>query len=70
MDLVKPDLENRVATKQDQQKSQHDRHAKQRVIQVGDAVFAKNLRPGPTWVSATVAAQTGPVSFQVELVNS
>ena len=33
-------------------------------------MFAKNLRPGPTWVPATVTAQTGPVSFQVELVNS
>ena len=70
LDLVKPDLEKRVSTKQDQQKSQHDRHARQRVIQVGDAVFAKNLRPGPTWLPATVTAQTGPISFKVELDNS
>ena len=70
LDLVKPDLEKRVSTKQDQQKSQHDRHARQRMIQVGDAVFAKNLRPGPTWLPATVTAQTGPISFKVELDNS
>ena len=70
LDLAKPDLENRVVTKQDQQKYQHDRHARQRVIQVGDAVFAKNLSPGPTWVPATVIAQTGPVSFKVEVENS
>ena len=70
LDLVKPDLEDRVVTKQNQQKLQHDRHAKQRVIQIGDAVYAKNWRPGPMWILATVIARTGPVSYQVELQNS
>ena len=70
LDLAKPDLENRVAIKQDQQKQQHDKHARQRAIQVGDTVYAKNLRPGPTWMPATVIAQTGPVSYRVELENS
>ena len=67
---MKPDLEDRVVTKQNQQKLQHDRHAKQRVIQIGDAVYAKNWRPGPMWIPATVIARTGPVSYQVELQNS
>ena len=62
LDLVKPDLKDRVITKQNQQKLQHDRHAKQRVIQIGDAVCAKNWRSGPMWVPATVIAKTEPVS--------
>ena len=70
LELVKSDLENRVVTKQNQQKLQHDRHAKQRVIQIGDAVYAKDRRSGPMWVSPTVIAKTGPVSYQVELQNS
>ena len=62
LNLVKPNLEDRVVTKQNQQKLQHDRHAKQRVIQIGDAVCAKNWRSGPMWVPATVIAKTEPVS--------
>ena len=37
---------------------------------VEDTVFAKNWRAGPTWVPATVIAQTGPISFKVEFENS
>ena len=40
------------------------------MIQVGDLVFAKNLRAGPKWIPAVVTAQTGPVSFRVELSSS
>ena len=67
LDLVKPDLEDRVVTKQNQQKLQHDRHAMQRLIQIGDAVYTKNWRPGPMWIPANVIARTGPVSYQIEL---
>ena len=67
---MKPDLEDRVVTKHNQQKLQHDRHAKPRVIQIGDAVYAKNWRPGPMWIPATVIAKTGPASYQVELQYS
>ena len=70
LELVKSDLENRVVTEQNQQKLQHDRHAKQRVIQVGDAMYAKNWRSGPMWIPPTVIAKTGPVYYQVELQNS
>ena len=52
------------------QKTQHDQHARERVIQVGDPVFAKNYRDGPAWVPAVVTAQTGPVSYKVKLEES
>ena len=55
---------------QDRQKTQHDQQARERVIQVGDPVFAKSFRDGPTWVPAVVTAQTGPVSYNVELEES
>jgi len=37
---------------------------------VEDTVFVKNLRDGPTWVSAVVTAQTDPVSLKVRLADT
>ena len=37
---------------------------------VEDTVFAKNLRDGPTWVSAIITAQTGPVLLKVRLADT
>jgi len=63
MDSIKPDLEKQVV----EQQRCHDQHAKERTTIVGDTVFAKNLRDGPTWVPAVVVAQTGAVSYKVKL---
>ena len=70
LDLVKPDLESRVAIKQNQQKFQHDNMPEKGSLQWEILCFAKNWKAGPTWVPATVIAQTGPISFKVELENS
>ena len=52
------------------QKAEHDKHAREREIRVGDAVFAQNFGRGQTWVPAVVTARTGPVSFEVKVVSS
>lgn len=70
LDLLKPDLAGRVAEKQVLQKAKHDKHAREREIRVGDAVFAKNFGRGQTWVPAVVMAKTGPVSFEVDVLSS
>ena len=43
LDLVKPNTTSRVQLKQQQQKSAHDLHAKERRFKVGDTVFARTL---------------------------
>ena len=66
-DLLKPDCERQVLEKQSQQKSSHDRrHARSSQWFVGQRVMARNLRPGPNWVPATILEVKGPVTYLVE----
>ena len=70
LDLLRPPTaSNHVATKQEYQKQYHDRRARERKLEVGQAVTAKNFRPGPTWVSAVVTKQLGPLTLLVTLRN-
>ena len=64
-DLLKPYLESSVAGKQAEQKSQHDKHARQREFSIGEKVVVKNLRPGSTWIPGMVTKQLGPVTFSI-----
>jgi len=43
LDLLKPDLRQRVETEQSWQKNAHDQHSRLRSFQQGDTVYAKNL---------------------------
>lgn len=54
LDLIQPNLEDRVRDKQSQQKSAHDHHARDRVIKTGDLVYAKDFRNPKAWISGTV----------------
>ena len=38
-----------------------------RVFQVGDKVYVKNHRPGPSWLPGRIVESTGPLSFRVRL---
>ena len=53
-DLLNPSCSQRVLDKQSMQKSQHDRHAKDREFIVGERVMVRNLRPGPKWIVGIV----------------
>ena len=65
-DLLNPSCSQRVLYNQSMQKSQHDRHAKDREFVVGEQVMVCNLRPGPKWVVGIVREKTGPLSYVVE----
>ena len=67
LDLVQPNLSNQVELKQQWQKKYHDRHAKARSFNVGDAVLVKNLRSGPPWLSGHITPICGPVSYAIKL---
>ena len=48
---VKPDVEESVQKKQENQKRNYDGKAKYRYFKVGDKVYVKSYRPGPVWVA-------------------
>lgn len=67
LDLLKPDLEKRVANQQDKQKQAHDMGTKDRQLKEGEEVYAQNFGPGEKWLPATVVKVHGPRVFEVEL---
>jgi len=70
LDLLKPNLAQRVEKKQFQQKRNYDRCARQRTFKEGEKVYAKNFRPfGQRWLPGKIIKRTGPVSVRVELTS-
>ena len=67
LDLLKPRLQDTVLRKQQVQKSQHDQHARERVMEVGNTVMVRNLRPGEAWVPGVIVKRLGPVSYLVDV---
>ena len=47
----------------------HDRHAKDRQVNVGDPVYVTNFSSGPCWLPGVVVNKSGPVSFIVKLLD-
>lgn len=67
LDLLKPDLSSKVQKRQEAQKANHDRHAKERTFKEGDAVFVKDFPTGKNWLSGSVTEVRGPLSYHVAL---
>ena len=67
---AQPDLSIHVESRQLAQKRYHDFHAKERLFQIGDAVFVKNFSSGPTWLSGIIKEVRGPVSYTVTLSDN
>ena len=67
LNLLRPNLRDRVLEKQTRQKLTHDYHAKHREIQVDDSVNVKDFRRPKSWISGTAVERTGPVSAKVRL---
>lgn len=51
LDLMRPNISNRVKKAQERQKQQHDRTSQDRTFTSGDKVFVKNFREGPNWLT-------------------
>ena len=63
LDLIQPDVRQRVETQQLlQQQVQHDNSKKERQFAEGDKVLVKNSTPGPKWKNACIESRTGPLS--------
>ncbi|XP_062519481.1 uncharacterized protein K02A2.6-like [Corticium candelabrum] len=69
LDLVRPGLEERVIDSQARQEEGHDRTARDRVLQAGDTIYARNHSKGATWIPAKIVDATGPLSFRCQLAD-
>ena len=67
LDLLKPNLADKVENKQLQQKVDHDRAARLRNFKEDETVYVRNFGPGQKWLPGTIVATTGPVSYRVLL---
>ena len=67
LDLLRQAQEEIVLSRQDKQKQDHDQHAKERSLSVGQIVLAKNFLPGLAWVPALVKKLLGPLTYLVEV---
>ena len=66
LDLLRPNRRTHVLSRQADQKEAHDRRAQDREWFVGQSVMARNLRPGPDWVSGVIVERLGPLSYLIE----
>ena len=69
LDLLHPDLRRKTSNKQADQKSQHDKHCREREFLIGELVLVQNFRGKPKWLEATVIERTGPVSYKTQVGN-
>lgn len=69
LDLLKPDLNQRVEREQEKQKHQSDIHSRVHAFNINDIVYIWNLSQGstPHWLPGTISASAGPLSFKVTL---
>ena len=63
LDLLRPDISNRVQSRQQLQKLHHYRRARERMFQTGETVSVHNFTDN-TWI---LAKQNGPLSYHVKL---
>ena len=68
-DLLRPDMKKQVATKQSQQKTHHDAHAKLRELAVGDTVVCRDFQGTSKWQRGTILQKLGPLTYMIVLSN-
>ena len=63
LDLIKPNIADRVHCNQQKQKAEHDRGTVHRSFEIGTSVFVKNFASGPTWLPGMVIKTKGNCSM-------
>ena len=64
-DLLRPETELHVNTREAQQKKNHDQHAQERDFQVGQSVMVSNMGAGPHFIPGTIIQKQGPVTYLI-----
>lgn len=70
LDILRPCVESRAAAQQQQQKTAHDRRAKDHSFTLGQAVLVKNWREGHCWVKGVIIRVLGAVQYEVDAGES
>ena len=69
LDLLRPNVTDRVSNKQERQKEGHDHGTVIRSYPVGEAVWVRNFSQGPTWLAGVVVQNQGQCSLHVKLTD-
>ena len=70
LDILRPSTAATVESAQDAQCARRQKRAKARSFAVGDTVLVRNYGRGEKWTPGVVAAETGPVSYAVDIGSS
>ena len=66
-DLMRPDIQGHVTSKQATQKAYHDKHAKSRSLLPGASVSVRVYSGRERWIPGIIRAKLGPVTYSVEI---
>ena len=69
LDLMNPDLAQKVLSNQLQQKRTHDNSKQARSFKVGDEVYVRSFNNINHWIPGSILATTGPLSYKISLAN-
>jgi hypothetical protein len=67
LDVLHPDVRQRVQNQQMKQKELHDQHAVDRQLRPGDLVYSREFGKQQKWCPGVINTQTGPVSYTIQL---
>ena len=67
LDVLHPDVRQRVQNQQKKQKELHDQHAVDRQLRQGDLVYSREYGKQQKWCPGVINTQTGPVSYTIQL---
>ena len=66
-DLLRPDWNREVCSKQAMHKKERDVHSRKQEFYVGNRVLAKNFLDGDKWVPGVIVERKGPLSYIVQI---
>ena len=66
-DLVRPDRNREVSSKQAMHKKEHDIRSRMQEFYVGNRVLAQNFLDGDKWVPGVIVERKGPLSYIVPI---
>eukprot|EP00731_Ephydatia_muelleri_P001907 Em0001g1907a len=69
LDLMNPDLTQKVLSNQLQQKCTHDNSKQARSFKVGEEVYVRSFNNINHWIPGSILATTGPLSYKISLAN-
>lgn len=70
LDILRPSVESRGATQQQQHKTAHNRCASDHSFALGQTVLVKNWRGEPCWVKGVIVRVVGAVQYEVDVGES